>query len=585
MKQRTFTLGSELSLDQMVQDILSDPSYASASSRVLLVFEPDCDRAGIAEGLAQIRAALPDLPIVGQTTLGPLYEGMYAPSHTVCSLLLFDQGEARIFAYDCHQMTPLEAGRSIAREMEGIDHPRAVLCITSDIGLYPMPFMEAITAAHPHVPVFGTQAGTEELGGEDRSTIYTADALYDRGIIGVVFSGESLEVRCDHNMGFRPIGREMTVTASDDTGFVSQIDGQPAASVYKKYLDVVPDEFFYQNVCSFPLLQRSGRRMIARVPISSTPDGKLQFSMALEKDAKVSLSYSKPEYLLRDTLLNANRMCGFQPEALLLYACLNRRVFMGEERADREFEYYRNACESMAWCYGYGEICREGDSGGNLNSSIVAVGMREGEPDRSQMHAPFEEPELDTVPSSIPLADRMVTFLEATTAELNDTIDELAQLAARDQLTGIYNRRRIQELLAYEMGKRRNGDDLVLMMYDIDFFKHVNDTYGHEVGDIVLKQLTACVGNAIRSGDTQGRWGGEEFLILMTDTSLSEARRIAERIRRQVEQHTFDVIRHTTISIGVTCANRDDTPESLFSRVDKALYDAKHNGRNCIAVR
>ena len=161
------------------------------------------------------------------------------------------------------------------------------------------------------------------------------------------------------------------------------------------------------------------------------------------------------------------------------------------------------------------------------------------------------------------------------------TGDELETLAERDTLTGVYNRRRMNELLRYELSKRRTESNLVLLMYDIDHFKRVNDTFGHDTGDKVLKSLTDCVQGMVRSADTLSRWGGEEFLCLLTHTNIEQARIVAERIRKNVEQTSFGQVGRVTISIGITAALSTDTPDTLFARADKALYAAKHAGRNC----
>ena len=105
------------------------------------------------------------------------------------------------------------------------------------------------------------------------------------------------------------------------------------------------------------------------------------------------------------------------------------------------------------------------------------------------------------------------------------------------------------------------------------------------MGDMVLKELTKCIMSTMRTGDTIGRWGGEEFIIIVPDTTSANAKIAAERIRRRVAETSFGLVGHVTISIGITSVKKDDTTESLFARVDKALYDAKNNGRNCVAIR
>lgn len=155
------------------------------------------------------------------------------------------------------------------------------------------------------------------------------------------------------------------------------------------------------------------------------------------------------------------------------------------------------------------------------------------------------------------------------------------ELSVTDQLTGIFNRRKIDETLRYELERAKRYDTpLSLMMLDIDHFKQVNDTHGHSVGDTTLKEFTGILSKNIRTTDLLGRWGGEEFIIVLPDTTLEHACVLAERIRTDVESHTFPTIKTKTCSLGVTSFQPQDSAESIIERVDTALYEAKNNGRN-----
>lgn len=583
MRQLTYELSDGFTQQDLQRQVADLPEYKRASGRLVLVFEPNSDRDHAQRCIDKAKIGFPGATVLGITTLSSNNPEVCTPTHPVCTILLFEHADVHVDIYDCHDMDPIDAAYDFAEELFRYEHVKGVLCVSSCARMCPTPFIEYIALAFPDVSLFGTQAGTKDLT-NDQSFFFVDDVIYDRGITAITFCGEDLHISCDYNLGWRPIGKELVVTGYDGNGFVSTIDDKPASSIYRKYLGVLPDEHFFTNVCAFPLMSQCGHRMIARVPMSSTLDGMLQFSMTIEKGERMRFSYTKPDYLMRGSLSSANAIAQASPEGLILFTCLNRRIFLGNEKADRELSYYRNACPDMIWGYGYGEILRSSEGGSIMNSSIVAVAFREGSAAESPA-VEIDDPALLERDSYIPLTERLATFLEATTSELNDTIDELETLAERDQLTGIYNRRRMDELIRYELSKRRTNDELVLLMYDIDFFKRVNDTYGHDTGDIVLKDLTQCVHGVIRAADTLGRWGGEEFLCLLTNTTLSQARMVAERIRRRVEQTSFPHVGQVTISIGITAAEANDTSESLFNRVDKALYDAKHAGRNCVAVR
>ena len=586
MYQETFVLDENLSPVEANKIIAADPHYQNCEACLMQVYEPCCD-ADFISGCMQIqRETLPKANIVGMTTLGPIGPETEVPRDPMITLVYFEKSNFDVHLFDCHEMDPREAGQELCERLANTEHVKGVLLLTACAMVVPTLFIEEVGHHYPDICVFGAQAGTQELG-NDQSMVFTSHEICDMGILAVVFYGEDLHIKTDYNLGWRPIGREMTVTEMDEDGYVKSIDYETAVSVYRRYLNVELDESFYSNVCAFPLLTPSGNRMIARVPTHFREDGAMRFPAMLHEGSKVRLSYTKPEYLLRNSLASANEMAKFDPQAIMLFACINRRVYMGNERADREFEYYQRICPHLSYAYGYGEVLRTPEGGELLNSTIVAAGFREGGIPEGYVAEPYADPDLSDEGTGFrPLSDRLATFLEATTEDLNAIIQELEQLSQRDQLTGLYNRRWLDETIGERLSKRRRREDqrFAVLMYDIDFFKSVNDTYGHEMGDAVLKELSNRVRALVRGDDVVGRWGGEEFLIIVNNVNLEEATGLAERIRESVAAEPFPTIGTITISIGVAYAQDDDTPVSLFARVDRALYEAKDSGRNCVVA-
>ncbi|MFG1300377.1 sensor domain-containing diguanylate cyclase [Xanthobacter sp. V3C-3] len=170
-----------------------------------------------------------------------------------------------------------------------------------------------------------------------------------------------------------------------------------------------------------------------------------------------------------------------------------------------------------------------------------------------------------------------------------DMEQQLESMATTDQLTGLPNRRAIDAQLASELRRaRRDAMPLALLMVDIDHFKRVNDTYGHAAGDVALRAVAGRIADMLhRAGDFAGRFGGEEFVVLLPATTLEGARITAERIRADIERAMIDTgeakIR-LTASVGVAVSVATDTPTDLLSRADSALYAAKGTGRNRVSV-
>jgi diguanylate cyclase (GGDEF)-like protein len=174
--------------------------------------------------------------------------------------------------------------------------------------------------------------------------------------------------------------------------------------------------------------------------------------------------------------------------------------------------------------------------------------------------------------------------------ELRERARDLAHQATIDGLTGLFNRRYFETRLEQEIQRqRRQFDELSLLMVDLDNFKDLNDTQGHLVGDQVLREVADILRRAVRIFDVCARYGGEEFVILMPGANAPTALRIAERIRRQVEQHFASGLRSgspvsPTVSVGVSSAQPTTTRETLIAQADSALFQAKGAGKNVVCV-
>lgn len=161
----------------------------------------------------------------------------------------------------------------------------------------------------------------------------------------------------------------------------------------------------------------------------------------------------------------------------------------------------------------------------------------------------------------------------------------LSELSMRDALTGAYNRRELHRRLEEEINRsRRYRRPFSLLMLDCDHFKRINDTYGHQSGDEVLRQITAELITAVRSNDFVARYGGEEFAIILPETPLTGAMELAERIRARIERHAIAItVReniNVTASLGVASTEQVTTGDELIAKADEALYAAKRTGRN-----
>ena len=184
------------------------------------------------------------------------------------------------------------------------------------------------------------------------------------------------------------------------------------------------------------------------------------------------------------------------------------------------------------------------------------------------------------------LLDRAIRYAQ----ERSRLLKEIRELAIHDALTGLYNRREMHRFLDYELDRSRRYKRLLsFVLIDIDYFKDINDRYGHQVGDEALKQISQVYHSHTRTSDLLARFGGDEFAIIMTETPAEEAVQGAERLRKAVEEKTLEFNRgkdpienlKVTLSLGVAEYPHDaDSSDALIEAADRALYLAKRQGRN-----
>lgn len=346
------------------------------------------------------------------------------------------------------------------------------------------------------------------------------------------------------------------------------------------------------------MVQR-GNIWIARVPVKKDSKGYVHFTADLYKGEKLLFSYASKQTILRESFNLAEYMSSKNLEGLLLHVCKNRFMYLKESEA-LELEAFSNFYRETAGCLAFGEILYKNKSGGIQNSALIAIGFRELEDseladfkedcfienNRSGIDCLYDfSSENDFSVSQnnkqpVPFEERLVRFLQSTSRDLYLAYSKLEESATIDGLTNIYNRKKISERISYELKKVDKAKKINLIMFDIDNFKHINDTYGHDMGDEVLVKIAATAKSCIRQQDSIGRWGGEEFMILLPQSKKENAIEIAERIRKSIEEIKWEKMQKVTISLGVAEVREEDDLQSFYKRVDNRLYYAKQHGKN-----
>jgi len=180
---------------------------------------------------------------------------------------------------------------------------------------------------------------------------------------------------------------------------------------------------------------------------------------------------------------------------------------------------------------------------------------------------------------------RKADELEKKNHELEFKINQIETLSNTDPLTKVHNRKKFEEELQKEILRcKRYGHSLSFTIFDVDYFKHINDTYGHKVGDSVLQNITKVIASSIREVDFFGRWGGDEFVLIYPDTPLEKAFLITEKLRKRIREEEIKPGLFVACSFGLVEYCGSDEISDLFQKADKALYTAKDHGRNRVVA-
>jgi diguanylate cyclase (GGDEF)-like protein/PAS domain S-box-containing protein len=246
-----------------------------------------------------------------------------------------------------------------------------------------------------------------------------------------------------------------------------------------------------------------------------------------------------------------------------------REIFEMEYRLRRHDGQYR-------WIFDRGVPFKgpDGNFAGYIGSCIDVTEKVEAREYLQKMHRKLES-----------IVNERTAELQRKQKELEEMNKTLERQAITDILTEVYNRQKFYEMLLQEIKEsKRYNTHLSLIMFDIDHFKFVNDTYGHQAGDAVLKETAKLISKHIRDADLLARYGGEEFMILTPHTDRENAFMLAKKLRETVRTARFNGVQHITCSFGVAQFHSSDTIDSFLKRIDDALYRAKNNGRDRVEM-
>ena len=529
-----------------------------------------------------IEQVFPDVPWFGCSTGGNLIDCQLVPGITVVvTIFEKESSQFKVFQYDTHDYPTEWLMQKIMENVEAYPWVKAIELFFSFPESSLRKFCEDMQEIDSSIHIFGGIAGNDDMTSNVSCVFSKEGGFSEHALIVVFYGGDEFYVDSIKITGWKPLGKKFCVTKVEGT-LLQELDGIPAYDVYNKYFNISNDENFLYNTLEFPLLCECNGITILRVPTASNPDHSITVSADIELGSTVRITYGDPQTIMESIATDSQRIKKFQPDVLHFFSCMARRSFWAYDEPTYELAPFKDIAPSAGF-FSLGEFLRADNCLSQHNVTLVVAAMREGEAEESRMQNVSEN---RASLSKMPLVSRLASFISVASLELEEMNEKLITMAITDGMTGLYKRTETRRRIEHNLAKV-NNNNLSLIMMDLDDFKQVNDTYGHQEGDTVILALSDILlkeQKRVSENISAGRWGGEEFMLVLANTDVSTATLIADLIRQCFENTSFPSIPSQTISVGVTQANSKDTFDTLCTRVDTALYQAKKTGKNKVVV-
>lgn len=519
--------------------------------------------------------AFPEAEIAGMTTAGGIENGRMHLRQTIVTIQFFEKSDVHAAIYDFSKESMSALGeRALADCQKEKDLSAVLLFLTQQYYDFE-PFLSALDKLSKDIPICGGYAHTYLQ--EDGIYVFTKDAILSRGILLITYAG-AVQVLTESVMGWQPLGRTMTITAMDGPLVIKALDHKPAIHFYQKYLHSTD---FGKSQLLFPLVRNAHQFRLAVLPLDAKSNGALQTNVFSHIGDQVQMAYGDPDQVIlssREVLCHIER---FVPEGMLLLSCVTRRYFLKED-INQILPAYSDFCVT-AGGYVNGELIRIAGKTQTTNMTLVSISFREGEAPLVNTAKKHHTPVV--LGEALSTIQRLATFVTETTKELAETQKQLSFAASHDSFTGLLNRGSIEKMLCHcHEDARARGLTFSALMIDLDTFKRINDTFGHAKGDEVICEVASILKHMIRPTDFAGRWGGDEFVILLPGTTLESALIVASRLQKAFRRIQLPDRSFLTASIGCTTASPEETEAGFYKRMDDALYLAKEGGRNRVIL-
>ncbi len=386
-----------------------------------------------------IRKVIPEVIIVGASSVGEINEGRITTNSTIVLFSFFEKSDLHLYSCNCKAGDEESIGATIVQNIQSLKASiKGLLLLSTPINNDSGRMFNVITSYHPTYPIFGGGAG--DYANSKNTLIYDGITCFEQGIVSVAFSGENLDINLHTYLEWHPLSKIMTITGVDGM-HVTTIDDKPAFAVYEKLLGIKADDQFFQNSMEFPFLIERNNQTIARTPFfADEKTGAIQLVADVKVGEKFRIGYGNPQMILAESVKIHEKMKAFQPEAIFLYTCICRRFLMQEDVNQETLPFADIA--PTAGFYTFGEFCSNSEFNSLLNSTLVAVGFKEStKADAIGLSSAKNTTSLDFDPYTKQhsrILSRLLYFIHETTKELEAQNEKLVLLnEQKNEILGI----------------------------------------------------------------------------------------------------------------------------------------------------
>ena len=583
-------------LEEIQRWCAENPSYTA----LFRIYSNDMELAHIRHVCDLLDAHMPDALYFGCTTNANLLSGAFTRANIIltCTVFEYETTQVKVMQFPFYEENTDETVGTLKAYCDANPWVKSVEVLATMLGTSVRGFCEEMSALRKDIQVFGGGAWNPNMDDATSYVFSKGNDFFGHGIVFLLLGGSDYHVHSTYIVGWKPLTRKFKVTKAEGA-ILHELDGELALNTYKRLLNIDSNEYFVTNTLQFPLFMDYKGLGVLRCPLGLNEDGSLVMATEVPEGSNVRFAFGYPEEIIKSIRRGGQAIADFQPDAIQVYSCAARKGFWGEENVSDETRLF-NRIAPASGAYVGGEFMRVNGMMRNFNITLILAAMREGTPKGDEI-VNIRETKLDSIENEaeLPLIRRFVSFVEATTRELesaNQQLEIANQMLEKvnkklsissvtDGLTGLYNRMEIEHSIK-EALEEQTSNHISLLMLDLDNFKKVNDTFGHAQGDVVIITLADVLRKILGKvkASRSGRWGGEEFMVLLQDENVDEAAAIAEKIREEFASISYESAPAQTVSIGVTQAKVNEDFDTLCNRVDKALYTSKADGKNRIVI-